>query len=818
MIVGETNKSFATSKTQTTTLMFKNYIKVAFRSLKRQPGYTALNIIGLTVGIASSLIILLYTFHETSFDKQHSKADRIYRLSTQITEPDNSFKWANMTSRAAFTVKNENPEVEQAARLQGLSGQGGMRFDFNQVDYYQENVYAADSTIFELFDYEFVAGNPETALEAPNSIVISQSMATKIFKNESPIGQTIRSGGNRETSLQVTGVYKDMANTSHLLAEALISWKTIFPNGDSSWGQWGVYSYVLVNEGVTQEALQVKLDSTVAKYIDPIFAPINIQVKMIPVPLKSIHLTSDFGNEPVPAGDIQYVRIFTAIAIFLIIIASINYMNLATARSTKRSMEVGLRKVMGAQRSGLIGQFLTESILITLLSLVLSILVMMAVVPVINDIVGTNLAIEGLLDTNVILAVIGIVFITGFLGGCYPAFFLSSFQPAAVLKGGGGKSGSKILRKSLVTLQFAISIFMLIGTFVIYSQMQFIRNKDLGFDKEQMMQIDFRSRADVEKWNILKNELVQNANIGGTASSSATPGNGFGKNVFSIETEEGPMDPRGLDNYRVDYDFFPTLGVDVVDGRNFSLDYPSDSSQAVMVNEAMVRRMNWTNPIGKKINLTGNDSIPSALVVGVVKDFHQESLYDPITPLMFMPSRINPSALVKITGDVTSTIDYIQEAWERTYPTTAFEYVFIDEQFMVNYEADQIRGQLFLGFSGMTILIACLGLLGLASYTAEQRSKEISIRKVLGANTQGLINLLIKEFVILVVIAAIPASVLGYFSMMDWLETFQFHITPGVLIFSTVIVGTILVTVLTTGYHARKAATANPAQKLRSGE
>lgn len=795
--------------------MLKNYIKVAFRSLIRQPGYTALNIIGLTVGIASSLIILLYIFHETSFDKQHSKGDRIYRLSTEFTEPDNSFKWASMTSRAAFTVKNEYPEIEQAARMQGLSGQGGMRFDFNQVDYYQQNVYAADSTVFELFDYEFVAGNPKTALEAPNSIVINQSMATKIFKNENPIGQTINSGGDREMSLQVTGVYKDMPNTSHLLAEALISWKTIFTGEDTGWGGWGVFSYVLVNEGVTQETLQIRLDSTVARYIAPIFDPLNIKVKMIPVPLKSIHLTSDFENEPVPVGDIQYVQIFTAIAIFLIIIASINYMNLATARSTKRSMEVGLRKVMGAQRFGLIGQFLTESILITLISSILSILLMIAVVPEINSIVGTNLAIERLLHTNVILAVIGIVFVTGFMGGCYPAFFLSSFQPAAVLKGGGGKSGSKLLRKGLVTLQFSISMFMLIGTFVIYAQMQFVRNKDLGFDKEQMMQIDFRSRADMEKWNILKNELVQNASIGGTGSSSSTPGNGYPKNVFLIETEEGPMDNRGVDNYRVDYDFFPTLGVEVVQGRNFSLDYTSDSSQAVMVNEAMVRRMNWTNPIGKKINLSGNDSIPSSLVVGVVKDFHQQSLYDPITALIFIPSHINGSAIVKITGDITSTIDFIEEAWERIYPNTAFEYVFIDEQFMENYEADQIRGQLFLGFSGMTILIACLGLLGLASYTAEQRSKEISIRKVLGASTQGLINLLIRDFVLLIVIAAIPASVLGYFSMMSWLESFQFHITPGFTIFATVLVGTIVLTVLTTGYHARKAATANPAQKLR---
>ncbi len=796
--------------------MLKNYIKVAFRNLLKQPSYTALNIIGLTVGIASSLIILLYIFHETSFDLQHTKGDRIYRLSTEFTEPDNSFKWAEMTPRAAFTVKNENPEVVQAARMQGLSGQGGMRFEFNQIDYFQDNVYAADSTIFELFDYEFIIGNPKTALEAPNSIVINQSMAEKIFKNGNPIGQTIKSGGNREQSLMVTGVYKDMPTSSHLIAEALISWKTSFPDGDVSWGQWGVFSYVLVDEGVTKETLQVKLDSTVAKYIAPIFDPLNLKIKMVPIPLKSIHLTSDFENEPVSVGNIQYVQIFAAIAIFLIIIASINYMNLATARSVKRSMEVGLRKVMGAQRGGLIGQFLTESILITLISLLLSMLVMIVIVPVINNIVGTHLAFEGLLHTKVIIAIIGIVFVTGFLGGCYPAFFLSSFQPAAVLKGGGIKSGGKLLRKALVTLQFSITIFMLIGTLVIYAQMQFVRNKDLGFDKEQMMEINFRSEADQEKWNILKNGLLQNADIASTATSSTTPGNGYPKNTMLIETEEGPMDSRGINNYRVDYDYFATLGVEVVQGRNFSKDFPSDTSQAVIVNEAMVRRMNWTNPIGKKIDLSQRDSIPAARVIGVVRDFHQQSLYDPISAFVFRPSLINRSAIIKITGDIKNTVNFIERAWERTYPNTAFEYVFVDDQFMEHYKADQIRGQLFLGFSVMTILIACLGLLGLASYTAEQRAKEISIRKVLGANTQGLINLLVKDYVVLIVIAAIPASVLSYYSMMDWLESFEFHITPGFTIFSTVLVGTIMITVLTTGYHAHKAATANPAEKLKS--
>lgn len=795
--------------------MLRNYTKIAFRNLLRQSGYTALNIIGLTVGIASSLIILLYIFHETSFDKHHTKGDRIYRISTEFHDADGITKWSNMTMRAAFTVKNENPEVVQATRLQSIDFQRPTRFEFNQVDYYQENVYAADSTVFEVFDYDFIAGDPKTALEAPNSIVINESMARRIFKDQNPIGQTIKSDRNEGMSLQVTGVYKDMPKASHLIAEALISWKTIFPE-DDRWGSWGVFSYLLVEEGVSQEALQVKLDSTAAKYLDPITERFNVAIEIIAVPLKSIHLTSDFEHEPEPLGSMQHVQIFTAIAIFLILIASINYMNLATARSVKRSMEVGLRKVMGAQRSSLIGQFLTESILVTLISLVLSFLIIIVAVPGVNKLVGTHLVIESLLHTNVILAVIGIVIVTGFIGGCYPAFYLSSFQPAVVLKGSGGKSGGKLLRKVLVTLQFAISIFMLIGTLVIYSQMQFIRNKDLGFDKEQLMLVNFRSTEDREQWNVLRNELVQNSQIVGAASASSTPGDGYPTNSLSIETEAGAMENRSIFNYSVDYDYFSALGVEIVEGRNFSFDYATDSSQAVMVNEAMVRRMNWTNPIGKKVRLSGNDSIPPALVVGVVKDFHQQSLYEPITPLMFRPNQVNNYALVKITGDVNAGVDFVQTKWESIFPTTAFDFGFIDQQFMEHYEADQIRGRLFLGFSGMTILIACLGLLGLASFTAEQRAKEISIRKVLGANTRGLVNLLVKDFVLLILIAAVPASVLGYFSMMGWLENFQFHITPGVTLFATVLVGTILVTVLTTGYHARKAATANPAQRLRS--
>ncbi len=790
--------------------MLKNYIKVAIRSLKRQPAYTALNIIGLTVGITSSLLILLYIFHETSFDKFQSKSDRTYRISSAIQEPDNAFKWAVTQMPLGMTLKNENAEVEQYTRF---FGGGRRRLEHNQINYFEENIYFVDSTVFKVLDFDFVAGDPNGALDAPNTVVLNKTIADKIFKGENPIGQTLNIDGNR--SLEVTGVYRDYPDNSHIQPEGMISRSTFFGINAGSWGSFNLYTYVVLNENADADAFQAKLDSTIVRYVDPIFEPLKIYVKYELLPITTIHLNSDFQGEPVPPGDMDYIYIFSAIALFLVVIASINYMNLATARSMKRSLEVGIRKVMGANRGGLIWQFLTESILITLIALILSVLVLFLIVPGVNNVVGTNLDINALLETNTILATVLIVIFTGLIGGSYPAFFLSAFQPATVLKGNVGKSGGKILRKVLVTLQFTISIFMLIGTLVIYRQMEFVRNKDLGFDKEQMMSLQLNNRNTRQQWPVLRNKLLQNANINSAATTGSTPGSGVGKLLMLVESNEGVMEERGVDNYGVDYEFFPTMGIEFVAGRNFSLDFASDSASAVIVNEAMVERFGWEEPLGKRIILGGNDTIPPTRIVGVVKNFHQQSLHEEIPPLLFIPRRSNGGALIKINGNIRETVAFIKSTWEETFPTLPFEFEFLDEQFNEQYETDEVRGQLFLGFSFMTILIACLGLLGLASYTAEQRSKEISIRKVLGANTKGLVGLLIRDFIILVVIAAVPASILGYLSMQSWLENFQFHIEITAMIFATVLVGTIVITILTTGYHAMKSATANPAERLK---
>jgi len=788
--------------------MLKNYLKVAIRSLKRQPAYTALNIVGLTVGIASSLLILLYIFYETSFDNYHEKGDRIYRISSNISEPDNAFKWAVTQLPLGHTLKNDYPdEVEQYVRF---IPNGRTRLEKDLVNYFEEDVYFADSTVFQVFDFDFVNGNKETALNAPNNMVLNETMAKKIFKGEDPIGQTLKTDNNR--TYQITGVFKDMPSNSHIMINAMVSAQTIIPAGVGNWGGFNIFTYVLMQPNVTTADFQPKLNEILEKHVDVIFQRMGIEVQYEMLAIQDIHLTSEFDGEPVPPGDIDYVYIFSAVALFLILIACINYMNLATARSAKRSMEVGIRKVMGANRGGLIGQFLTESIVITIISMALSIAVLFIMVPIMNTTLGTNLDIASLGEPKIIMSLIAIMLVTGVLGGAYPAFFLSSFRPVVVMKSGGNSSG-KFLRITLVTLQFAISIFMLIGTMVIYNQMQYVQNKDLGFDKEQVMQIQLNNRQARQQWPVLKNVLLQNSIISSVATGSTTPGNGYGKQIYMIENAEGVMEEKGIDNYRIDYDYFPTLGIEFQEGRNFSLDYPSDTARAVIVNEAMVERMGWADPIGRKVRAP-QDSIPS-LVVGVVKDFHQISLYDPIAPLMFLPGRNNGSAMVRISGDVSTGIDNIRTAWNDIFPTIPFEFTFLDENFMEQYETDQLRGKLFLGFSFMTILIACLGLLGLASYTAEQRAKEISIRKVLGANTQGLINLLVRDFVRLVIIAAVPASIGAWFFGNTWLESFEYHTTIGVLVFIIVIIATVAVTILTTGYHAMKSATANPAERLK---
>lgn len=792
--------------------MLKNYLKVAVRHLFRQPLYAFLNILGLTIGLVASLLILLYLSNELSYDAYHEKADRIYRVSADIAEPDNAFRWAVTQMPLAKELKAQFGEVEEYVRF---IGSGRTRFEREEQDnsFYEEEIYFVDSTLFDVFTFNLIKGEKATALKEPNTIVISESVSNRIFGDENPIGQVLRTDN---LTLTVTGVYEDQPLNSHIIADGMISASSNPGTNNTNWGGFGIYSYVLLREDADPVAFEEKLQGIIDQHVNPIFEPIGITIKYETINIADIHLTSTFEGEPQPRGNMEYIYIFSIIGVFLLLIACINYMNMATARSVDRSLEVGMRKVLGAYRQSLVGQFLTESFLISLIAAALSLLLLYMTVPAVNALFDLHLSLEALWQPQLFVVFLLIVFFTGILGGSYPAFFLSSIQPIIALKGGSRtKGGNKNLRRVLVVVQFMISMFMFVGTAVIYQQMEYVQNKDLGFDKEQVMRFNMPTREMREKWPVLREKLIQSTNISNAATSSSAPGYGFGKQVMLIEKKDGTLDPKGVDNYRVDFDFFETLKMEIIEGRNISSEYATDSTEAVLVNEAMVRRMGWENPIGKKFQTQGSDTLPFHKVVGVVRDFHQRSLYDPIEALLFIPNFNNGRAFVKISGEIDEGITYAQQSWEATFPNLPFEYEFVDENFQEQYETDQQRGQLCLGFSILTIIIACLGLLGLASFTATQRAKEISIRKVLGTDVTGLVSLLVKDFIILVVIAAAPAFAAAYFFMADWLTIFEYHMQLGVGLFALVLVLTLVVTVLTTSYHAYRAAVANPIENLK---
>ncbi|MEO1626417.1 MAG: FtsX-like permease family protein, partial [Bacteroidota bacterium] len=551
-----------------------------------------------------------------------------------------------------------------------------------------------------------------------------------------------------------------------------------------------------------------------------IFDQFNVQIKYETIALQDIHLLSDFDSEPKPTGQLSFLYIFGIVALLMLALASINYMNLSTARATRRATEVGIRKVLGSQRGQLILQFLSESVLFTLISLLLSYCLIPILLPFFNSAFDLQLSSQLLFSPTVLGGIFAILVLVGVLGGSYPAFFLSAFPPITVLKGTLSKSGNQQLRKALVAIQFAITIFMLIGTGIIYDQMSYLRNKDLGFAKENVMtmQLPFPPE-DRAKYPILKEKLLQNPRFVNVATSNNELGKGVGKSLMNVETKDGSMEQYGVDFYEIDSDFFSTMKVPIAMGRDFSSELSTDSMQSVLVNESMVKRMGWEDPIGKRVQLRPIDSLPFLRVVGVVENFHQKSLYEPIGALMFYPAQnlsiVHARIQPRNTQEVAEIIDYARNSWEELYPNSPFDYNFVDASFMELYEADRIRAKIFTLFSLLMIFVASLGLLGLASFIAQQRTKEVGIRKILGANTKDIVFLLTKSFVLLVIIAAIPAFVLAWYFMNSWLGTFAYHTDMNYWLFALAFFIVVVLTVLTTGFHALRASKGNPVDSLR---
>ena len=793
--------------------MFKNLFIVAIRNIFKEKIYSAINILGLTIGITCSMFLLLYILDELSYDRYHTKADKIYRIVSNIKETDNAFTWAVAQIPLADELRDNYPEVENAVRFFGT---GRNLFKNGELQFYEEEFYLADSTVFDMFDYEFISGDRNTALDMPFSIVITESIVKKYFGSEDPMGKSIQNQQNEE--YKVTGIIKDVPENSHFRFDALQS-RNSAPDYQGSWGNFGVYTYIELPLEYDVAKMYTGLDSIIAQKVEPIFKDAGVSISYELQPIADIHLHSKIQDEAESGGDISYIYIFGAIACFMIIIASINYMNLATARSANRAKEVGVRKVMGAQKPQLITQFITESVLIALISLLVSLALIYLLLPAFNSLANKSMPFSYVMQTPVMLSLIGIVVFVGIIGGSYPAFYLSSFNPVSVLKGKGvSKGGSVLFRKTLVIAQFSISIFMLISTMIVFDQLDFIRNKDLGFVKERVVKIRLSERELRQRGPVLVEKFKQSPLVESVGMSNATPGEGIGKLLIKVEDSEGKMVDRGVDLYSAGFDFVPTMGMEIVQGRNFSRDVASDTTYAVLVNESMVKRMNWADPIGRKFEFGGRNGSVEKRVVGVVKDYNQNSLYDAIEPLMILLNDNLRNVFVRTReGDVRQSLSSLESIWNEVNPNFPFEYNFLDQDFNSQYKADEKRSKIFTAFSGLTMVIACLGLLGLAAFTTEQRTNEIGVRKVIGASVPSLVVLVTKEFFILVAISIVIAFPVAWYFTDGWLQNFAFRIelSGEWLTFLLSAVLAFVITMATVGFHVIRAAVANPVNSLR---
>jgi putative ABC transport system permease protein len=788
--------------------MYKNLIKTAFRHIVKHFGYSIMNILGLTLGISGALFLIIYVADEVSYDRYHEKADRIYRVSTKITEPDDQFTWTVAQIPFGPQVVRDYPEVQSFVRFINMPRS---LYKYEDKEFNEENFFYVDSTLFDIFTYKVLKGEVKSALLEPKKIILTEKIANKYFGKTDPIGKTITSGTD---TYEVACVIQNVPTNSHFRFDAVAS-RNNLPKQLGDWGNFGVFTYLLFPENFNIKVFETKIQDMYGTYMKPIFGPMNIKMEYILEPITKIHLYSTKAGEPEPTGSITYVRVFAIVAIFLVLIAAMNYMNLATARSTRRAREVGLRKVVGSRRGPLMLQFLSESMVFTIISLIISVILLIILLPKFNILAGKSFNLHVIYSQAVLLTLSGIILIVGICGGSYPAFFLSRFRPVTVLKGEitQGSAGS-LFRKILVVIQFTVSVIMIICTLVVFSQLNYLKTMDQGFDQKNVIGLQLNGPM-IRKYPVLKQSLLDNRNIKFVTSTNTAVGEGSGKLIFNVETDQG-MAQKGVNFAVVDHDFVETMGITIIKGRDFQQDMPSDTLSAVVVNETFVNRMGWKDPIGKKVE-TGNASTLRARVIGVMKNYHQTGMYNGIESLLLAYRPLNNVIYIKLSGiETRTTLGFIETKWKEIYPDQPFVYTYLSERVNRQFEADEKRGLIFTIFTILAILIACLGLFGLASYMVEQRTKEIGIRKVFGANEAIVLRLIVSDFLILVTIGIVFAIPVAYYFMSDWLKNYVYRTNIGVplIIFAALL--TVAITLMTISYKAYKAAVMNPAQALKT--
>lgn len=825
------------SENSKTKNMIKNYFTIALRNLAKHRFYTFINVAGLAIGIAACLVIVLFVISELSFDKHHEKADRIYRVNSEILFGESHYNLALVSAPMAETMIQDYPEVESAVRFRS---RGSYLVKKNETgeNIKEFDVIWADSTFFRIFTVPMLKGNPANALADPNSVCISQKIANKFFPGEDALGQTLIM--DNTYSVKVTGVFADMPESGHFKFDILISMSGLEEAKSSTYLSNNFNTYVLLREGADVHDLEKKFPAFLEKYIGPQaaqalggdfsmekFKAAGNKFEYTLIPITDIHLHSDLTGDLRPNGNISYIYLFSAIALFTLMIACINFMNLSTARSSNRAKEVGVRKVMGSLRSHLVRQFLTESILLSVFSFVLALGLAYMFLPIFNSLSQKDLVLPWA-SANFYWILLAASLFVGILAGLYPSFFLSAFKPVNVLKGNvalGMKSG--IIRSSLVVFQFVISIFLVIGTITINRQLNFIQTKKIGFEKDQVIIIHdvyaLRKNAQAFKEEVLKNSFIQSGTLSGFLPVDSW------RSDNTYWPEGGPLTEEtmvGLQSWDVDYDYVKTLGMKIKEGRYFSPDFPSDST-AIVINESGAKQFGLLpDPIGKRIVNYGSNnpdgspdknSLQTWTVVGVVEDFHFESLKENISALAFFLNKSNGSATFRFEAKNTQdVIQSIEKTWKTLAPGQPFEYSFLDQDFADMYKNEQRLGETFGIFASLAIIIACLGLFALTSFTAEQRTKEIGIRKVLGASVGSIVFLLSREFGKLILIAFVIAAPLSWYAIDWWLKGYMFKVEVGVFVYLGAGLISFLIAWFTMSFQSFRAASSNPVKALRS--
>lgn len=802
--------------------MLTNYFKIAFRAIRRQKGYSAINIIGLALGISVCALIALWVKDELSFDRYHANADRTYRVDGDIKFQGQAFSLAVSPPPLVPTLKSEFPEIEDATRF---LANGTWNFTVENKTFREEQVAYSDPSVFNVFSVPFVSGNGVQALTQPFSMVLTEEVAQKYFGNENPIGKSLKGDNNKMYT--VGAVIKRFPSNSHIRFNVLISMVSYEDSKSGGWVSNNYNSYLLLKRGVQPDAVTKKFPDIVRKYIAPVlerdmhisydkFLKEGNLFRYYLFPLTSIHLHS--GNklgEISPNGSIQYVWVFSGVAAFVLLIACVNFMNLSTARAANRAKEVGIRKTLGSQRVQLVAQFLAESSLMVMCALTIAFCVVEAVLPSFNDLSGKELLRSMLLKPDFIGMLSVLFVVVSLLAGAYPAFVLSAFQPVKVLKGDKSSgSKNKNLRSTLVVVQFTASVALVIGTLVIFNQLQYIQTKNLGFNREQVLLVDdpvtlpdgsaLRFRQEVSRIAGVKNATVSNyLPTGGWRNNSVLF---TGKDNLSASVQQ----------WNVDADYVPTLGMEIVQGRNFSSAFASDSLGVIINQTAAKKFFGAENPLGKTVRTPNESRKEIYTVIGVVKDFHFESLRETIQPLvMFYGTTFGGTAIRFNATETSSVLAQVESTWKRLTPQKPFEYKFMDDSFRAIYKSEQRIGAILGVFTALAIAIACLGLFGLAAFTAEQRTKEIGIRKVLGASVASIIGLLSKDFLKLVGIAIVVAVPLAWYGMSAWLQDFAYRVELSWWMFALSGVCAVVISFVTVAGQALRVARSNPVQSLK---